>query len=139
MLIIDTPLKKIRRQLDTSKTWAENILSAHPQLLDPDFTTINLNGKRIKNRKFDCNAKPSDGDLLTICVRPQGLEVGTIVAIVVAVASAAASFILASRAMGNLGDKAGKDSGNTQFTGQTNTARLYSQRPDIYGKVKGVP
>ena len=53
MLIIDTPLKNIRRPLDTSKTWAENILAAHPQLLDPDFTTISLNGKRIKNRKFD--------------------------------------------------------------------------------------
>ena len=139
MLIIDTPLKKIRRPLDASKTWAENILAAHPQLLDPDFTTINLNGKRIKSRKFDCNAKPNDGDILTICVRPQGLETGAIVAIVVSVASAAASFILASRAMGNIGDKAGKDSGNTQFTGQTNTARLYSQRPDIYGKVRAYP
>ena len=132
MLIIDTPLKKIRRPLDTSKTLAENILSAHHQLLDPDFTTINLNGKRIKNRKFDCNAKPNDGDTVTICVRPQSLEVGTIVAIVVAVASAAASLILASRAMGNIGDRSGKSSGNTEFTGQTNTARLYSQRPDIY-------
>lgn len=137
MLIIDTPLKKIRRPLDTSKTWAENILSAHPQLLDPDFTTINLNGKRIKNRKFDCNAKPNDGDTVTICVRPQAESL--IVSLVVSVVAAAASFILARRAMGNLGDKAGKDSGNTQFTGQTNTARLYSQRPDIYGKVRAYP
>lgn len=137
MLIIDTPLKKIRRPLDTSKTWAENILSAHPQLLDPDFTTINLNGKRIKNRKFDCHAKPNDGDTVTICVRPQAESL--IVSLVVSVVAAAASFILARRAMGNLGDKAGKDSGNTQFTGQTNTARLYSQRPDIYGKVRAYP
>lgn len=137
MLIIDTPLKKIRRQLDTSKTWAENILSAHPQLLDPDFTTINLNGKRIKNRKFDCQAKPNDGDLLTVCVRPQASAL--VVSLVVAVVASAASYILSRRAMGNLGDKAGKDSGNTQFTGQTNTARLYSQRPDIYGKVRAYP
>lgn len=138
MLIIDTPLKKIRRQLDTSKTWAENILSAHPQLLDPDFTTINLNGKRIKNRKFDCNAKPNDGDLLTICVRPQGFDPITI-AIGVAIAASAVSFVLARRAMGNIGDRSGKSSGNTEFTGQTNTARLYSQRPDIYGKVRAYP
>lgn len=137
MLIIDTPLKKIRRQLDTSKTWAENILSAHNQPLDPDFTTINLNGKRIKNRKFDCNAKPNSDDLLTICVRPHGVEL--VVSLVVAVVAAAASYILARRALGNLGDRAGKDSGNTQFTGQTNTARLYSQRPDIYGKVRAYP
>lgn len=137
MLIIDTPLKKIRRPLDTSKTWAENILAAHPQLLDPDFTTINLNGNRIKNRKFDCDANPNYGDTLTICVRPQASAL--VVSLVVAVVASAASFILARRAMGNLGDKAGKDSGNTQFTGQTNTARLYSQRPDIYGKVRAYP
>ena len=137
MLIIDTPLKKIRRPLDTSKTWAENILAAHPQLLDPDFTTINLNGNRIKNRKFDCDANPNYGDTLTICVRPQSSAL--VVSLVVAVVASAASFILARRAMGNLGDKAGKDSGNTQFTGQTNTARLYSQRPDIYGKVRAYP
>lgn len=137
MLIIDTPLKKIRRPLDTSKTWAENILSAHPKLLDPNFTTINLNGKRIKTRKFDCHAKPNDGDLITIHVRPQGVEL--VVSLVVAVVAAAASYILARRALGNLGDKTGKDSGNTQFTGQTNTARLYSQRPDIYGKVRAYP
>lgn len=137
MLIIDTPLKKIRRQLDTSKTWAENILAAHPQLLDPDFTTINLNGKRIKNRKFDCNAKPNDGDTVTICVRPQAESL--IVSLVVSVVAAAASFILARRAMGNISDRSGKSSGNTEFTGQTNTARLYSQRPDIYGKVRAYP
>ena len=138
MLIIDTPLKKIRRPLDTSKTWAENILSAHPQLLDPDFTTINLNGKRIKNRKFDCNAMPKDGDLLTICVRPQA-DPFTWVSLVVAVVGAAASYVLSRRALGNLNDRAGKSSGNTEFTGQTNTARLYSQRPDIYGKVRAYP
>lgn len=137
MLIIDTPLKKIRRPLDASKTWAENILSAHPQLLDPDFTTINLNGKRIKNRKFDCNAKPNDGDTVTIRVRPQAESL--IVSLVVSVVAAAASFILARRALGNVNDRAGKESGNTQFTGQTNTARLYSQRPDIYGKVRAYP
>lgn len=138
MLIIDTPIKKIRRPLDTSKTWADNILAAHHQLLDPDFTTINLNGKRIKNRKFDCNAKPNDGDLLTICVRPQGFDPITI-AIGVAIAASAVSFVLAKRALGNIEDRTGKQSGNTQFTGQTNTARLYSQRPDIYGKVRAYP
>lgn len=138
MLIIDTPLKKIRRPLDTSKTWAENILAAHPQLLDPDFTTINLNGKRIKSRKFDCNAKPNDGDILTICVRPQGFDPITI-AIGVAIAASAVSFVLARRAMGNISDRSGKSSGNTEFTGQTNTARLYSQRPDIYGRVRAYP
>lgn len=138
MLIIDTPLKKIRRPLDTSKTWAENILAAHPQLLDPDFTTINLNGKRIKNRKFDCNAMPNGGDVLTICVRPQGFDPITI-AIGVAIAASAVSFVLARRAMGNISDRSGKSSGNTELTGQTNTARLYSQRPDIYGKVRAYP
>lgn len=137
MLIIDTPLKKIRRPLDTSKTWAENILSSHPQLLDPDFTTINLNGKRIKNRKFDCNARPFEGDTVTICVRPQASAL--VVSLIVSVVSVAASMILAKRAMGNIEDRAGKQSGNTQFTGQTNTARLYSQRPDIYGKVRAYP
>ena len=138
MLIIDTPLKKIRRQLDTSKTWAENILAAYPQLLDPDFTTINLNGKRIKNRKFDCNANPNVGDILSICVRPQAFDPITI-AIGVAIAASAVSFVLSRRAMGNIGDRSGKSSGNTDFTGQTNTARLYSQRPDIYGKVRAYP
>ena len=137
MLIIDTPLKKIRLPLDTSKTWAENILSAHPQLLDPEFTTINLNGKPINNQNFDCNAKPNSDDLITICVRPHGVELA--VSLVVAVVAAAASYILSRRALGNLGDRTGKDSGNTQFTGQTNTARLYSQRPDIYGNVRAYP
>lgn len=76
--------------------------------------------------------------MLTICVRPQAFDPITI-AIGVAIAASAASFVLSRRAMGNISDRSGKSSGNTEFTGQTNTARLYSQRPDIYGKVRAYP
>lgn len=139
MLIIDTPLKKIRKPLDTSKSWADNIMEAHPYLLNPDYTTIDLNGSRVVNDEFDYASHPSDGDLLVVCVRPQGIDPVSWVYIAVAVVAAAVSYVLASRALGNLGDTSGKQSGNSQFTGQTNAARLYSQRPDIYGKVRAYP
>lgn len=139
MLIIDTPLKKIRRQLNTSKTWAENILDAHESLLNPDYTTLTLNGKRISNYSLDFNSKPNESDLLVVSVRPQGLDPVSWVYIAVAAVAAAASYVLAARSLGNLGDTSGKQSPNSQFTGQTNAARLYSQRPDIYGKVRAYP
>lgn len=139
MLIIDTPLKKIRKPLDTSKSWADNIMEAHPYLLNPDYTTIDLNGVRVGNEEFDYKSRPEDGDLLVVCVRPQGMDPVSWVYIAVAVVAAAVSYVLASRALGNLGDTSGKQSGNSQFTGQTNAARLYSQRPDIYGKVRAYP
>ena len=139
MLIIDTPLKKIRKTLDTSKTWADNIMEAHPYLLNPDYTTIDLNGVRVGNDDFDYKSHPADGDLLVVCVRPQGMDPISWVYIAVAVVAAAVSYVLATRSLGNLGDTSGKQSGNSQFTGQTNAARLYSQRPDIYGKVRAYP
>lgn len=139
MLIIDTPLKKIRRQLNTSKTWAENILDAHESLLNPDYTTLTLNGKRISNNSLDFNSNPNESDLLIVSVRPQGLDPVSWVYIAVAAVAAAASYVLAARSLGNLGDTSGKQSPNSQFTGQTNAARLYSQRPDIYGKVRAYP
>lgn len=139
MLIIDTPLKKIRRQLNTSKTWAENIIDAHDGLLNPDYTTLTLNGKRISNYSLDFNSKPNESDLLVVSVRPQGLDPVSWVYIAVAAVAAAASYVLAARSLGNLGDTSGKQSPNSQFTGQTNAARLYSQRPDIYGKVRAYP
>lgn len=139
MLIIDTPLKKIRRQLNTSKTWAENIIEAHDGLLNPDYTKLTLNGKLISNYSLDFNSKPNESDLLVVSVRPQGLDPVSWVYIAVAAVAAAASYVLAARSLGNLGDTSGKQSPNSQFTGQTNAARLYSQRPDIYGKVRAYP
>lgn len=139
MLIIDTPLKKIRRHLNTSKTWAENIIEAHDGLLNQDYTTLTLNGKRISNYSLDFNSKPNESDLLVVSVRPQGLDPVSWVYIAVAAVAAAASYVLAARSLGNLGDTSGKQSPNSQFTGQTNAARLYSQRPDIYGKVRAYP
>ncbi|MNG78208.1 hypothetical protein D3C79_367730 [compost metagenome] len=139
MLIIDTPLKKIRRQLNTSKTWAENIIEANHGLLNPDYTTLTLNGKRTSNYSLDFNSKPNESDLLVVSVRPQGLDPVSWVYIAVAAVAAAASYVLAARSLGNLGDTSGKQSPNSQFTGQTNAARLYSQRPDIYGKVRAYP
>ena len=140
MIIIDSPLNQRRAELDTSKTWAQQIPAVYGSLLDPKFTKLVLNGKIIDNDVFIFNAYPRRDDLLVIVVRPQGFDPYSAIAMVIyAVVAAAISYVLARRAMGNLGDTTGKQSPNSQFQGQTNQARLYAQRPDIYGKVRAYP
>lgn len=140
MIIIDSPLNQRRAELDTSKTWAEQIPAVYGSLLDPKFTKLVLNGNVIDNDAFIFNAYPRHDDLLVIVVRPQGFDPFSLTALAIyALVAAAISYVLARRAMGNLGDTTGKQSPNSQFQGQTNQARLYAQRPDIYGKVRAYP
>ena len=137
MIIIDSPLNKRRAELDTSKTWAEQIPAIYGSLLDPKLTKLALNGKIIDNEAFDFNAYPRHDDILVIIVRPQFFT--PIALAIYAIVAAAVSYVLMRRAMGNLGDTTGKQSPNSQFQGQTNQASLYAQRPDIYGKVRAYP
>lgn len=140
MIIIDSPLNQRRAELDTSKTWSEQIPAVYGSLLDPKFTKLVLNGSVIDNDAFDFMAYPRHDDLLVVVVRPQGFDPFSATALAIyAIVAAAVSYVLARRAMGNLGDTTGKSSPNSQFQGQTNQARLYAQKPDIYGKVRAYP
>jgi len=137
MIIIDSPLNQRRAEIDTSKTWAQQIPAVYGSLLDPKFTKLMLNGKLIDNDAFVFNAYPQKDDILIIIVRPQYANL--IYWAYAAIAALAVYSVIAARRLGNLGDTNGKQSPNSQFQGQTNQARLYAQKPDIYGKVRAYP
>jgi len=136
LLIIDGIARQKRHEISTEKTWVEQVIAQAGQF-DPKFTELYFNGKKISNDDFLFDAYPKDGDALVIKTRPQGLDPFTWAIIAVAALSAALVYTM-TRKM-NLSSQTGKQSPNSSFTGQTNTARLYEQRPDIYGIVRAYP
>lgn len=138
LLIIDGIARQKRYDISTKKTWTENVLEFTGRF-DPKFTELYLNGKRIANDEFLFDAYPCPGDALAIKTRPQGLEGLALYAVIAAVA-VAASFAVMALTRKNISTQGiGKQSPNSSFTGQTNSARLYEQRPDIYGIVRAYP
>lgn len=75
------------------------------------------------------DAPPSRFDMVTVCLRPAGLESLTL-AIIAVVASVAISYALIPDIST---PSAAKESPNNRLTGQTNVARAYQARPDVYG------
>jgi hypothetical protein len=75
---------------------------------------------------------PSRHDLVTISLRPRGLDPITWAYIAIA---ALAVYAYAASQRPNVGDySAGKDSPNNKLTGQRNIARAYQAVPDVYGR-----
>ena len=138
LLIIDGIARQKRHEISTTKTWVEQVIEQAGQF-DPKFTELYFNGKRISNDDFLFDSYPKDGDSLVIKTRPQGLEGLALYAVIAAVAVASAAVVMMLTKKNLSGYGAGKTSPNSSFTGQTNAARLYEQRPDIYGIVRAYP
>ena len=138
LLIIDGIARQKRYEISTNKPWVEQVIAQAGQF-DPKFTELYFNGKKISNDDFLFNAYPKDGDALVIKTRPQGLEGLALYAVIAAVAVAASVAIMMLMTKKPLTSGTGKQSPNSNFTGQSNAARLYEQRPDIYGIVRAYP
>lgn len=138
LLIVDGIARQKRYEISTTKTWVEQVTSQAGQF-DQKFTELYFNGKKISNDDFLFNAYPKHGDTLAIKVRPQGLEGWALYAVISAVAIASSIAVQMLMKKNISGMDMGKQSPNSSFTGQTNRARLYEQRPDIYGIVRAYP
>lgn len=138
LLIIDGIARQKRHEISTTKTWVEQVIAQAGQF-DPKFTELYFNGKKISNDDFLFDAYPKDGDALVIKTRPQGLEGLALYAVIAAVAVAASVAVMMLMTKKPLTSGTGKQSPNSSFAGQTNSARLYEQRPDIYGIVRAYP
>jgi len=138
LLIIDGIARQKRYEISTGKTWVEQVIAQAGQF-DPKFTELYFNGKKISNDDFLFDAYPKCGDSLVIKTRPQGLEGLALYAVIAAVAVAASVAIMMLMTKKPLTSGTGKQSPNSNFTGQSNAARLYEQRPDIYGIVRAYP
>jgi len=139
LLIIDGIARQKRHEISTTKTWVEQVIAQAGQF-DPKFTELYFNGKKISNDDFLFDAYPKDGDALVIKIRPQleGMAAWKIGLIIAGIALASAFAVMALTRK-SLSSTSGTQSPNSSFTGQTNAARLYEQRPDIYGIVRAYP
>ncbi|WP_312740437.1 host specificity factor TipJ family phage tail protein [Cedecea neteri] len=79
----------------------------------------------------------SELDCIQIFDQPKGI-VGDILSPIFKVVSQVFSFLAPKPAIANTGGNS-VDSPNNSLTGQTNTARVYKAKPDIYGQVRSYP
>lgn len=125
-----------RYDLNTSLSLFQNIKNHLPKGLNHQTIDIYLNGEKIDPLTFDLSRTATVFDKIVIVNRQQA---STVVAIVVAVIAAVVAYALTPKPKvpNNSGEQ--KDSTNNKLTGQTNIARLYQAKPDIYGCVRSYP
>lgn len=124
-------------QLDTSISLLQNIKNNHPTGFNHQVTDIYINGQKINPLSYDLSRQATIFDEITIVNRQQGAEL--IISIVIAVVAAVASYLLMPKASVPNSSGEQKDSTNNRLTGQTNIARLYQAKPDIYGSIRAYP
>lgn len=78
-----------------------------------------------------------DGDRVQVFDQPKGV-IGKVLSPVFKVISKIFSF-LAPKSSFSVADNNSKESPNNKLTGQTNLARTYQARPDVYGQVRSYP
>lgn len=78
-----------------------------------------------------------DGDRVQVFDQPKGV-IGKVLSPVFKVISKIFSF-LAPKSSFSVADNNAKESPNNKLTGQTNVARTYQARPDVYGQVRSYP
>lgn len=78
-----------------------------------------------------------DGDRVQVFDQPKGV-IGKVLNPVFKVVSKIFSF-LAPKSSFSVADNNAKESPNNKLTGQTNVARTYQARPDVYGQVRSYP
>ena len=125
-----------RHKIDHSKTWGDNLFALFPSGLDARDWELMLNDKVIEPESLNLDAFPLPCDRLIMRNRPLGLETGTIIALVAAAVSIAATFLL-QPSFGY--DETSSKSSNNSFSGQTNAPRAYQAQPDIFGRVRAYP
>lgn len=126
--------------IDLSKSLLENLLIHFPDGLDANIHRFVLNGNEIDTLAYSLDFKPSTFDAVDIIRRQQGtLDAWAIGAFIASLAVSVASVLLTPRPVipNNIGTS--KDSPNNKLTSQTNMARLYQAKPDIYGSRRVFP
>lgn len=125
-----------RYDLNTSLSLFQNIKNHLPKSLNHQTIDIYLNGEKIDPLTFDLSRTATIFDKIVIVNRQQA---SAVVAIVVAVIAAVVAYALTPKPKvpNNSGEQ--KDSTNNKLTAQTNIARLYQAKPDIYGCVRSYP
>lgn len=125
-----------RYDLNTSLSLFQNIKNHLPNGLNHQTIDIYLNGEKIDPITYDLSRTATVFDKIVIVNRQQA---SVVVAIVVAVIAAVVAYALTPKPKvpNNSGEQ--KDSTNNKLTGQTNIARLYQAKPDIYGCVRSYP
>ena len=125
-----------RYDLNTSLSLFQNIKNHLPNGFNHQTIDIYLNGEKIDPLIFDLSRTATVFDRIVIVNRQQA---SVVVAIVVAVVAAVVAYALTPKPKvpNNSGEQ--KDSSNNKLTGQTNIARLYQAKPDIYGCVRSYP
>lgn len=122
-------------ELDTNLSILQNIKKIFPKGLNHNITDVYVNGEKINVFVNDLSKLAKSTDEIIIINRQQSFVVAAIVAAIAAVA--AIVLIPKPKAPNAIGDQ--KDSSNNKLTGQTNIARLYQAKPDIYGCVRSYP
>lgn len=127
-------------QLDTTLSLLQNIRNKFPQGFDNSVTDIYINNQKIDPLSYDLSRLTTVFDRVVIVNRQQGVDPWSLaIAAIVAVVSAIVAYALTPtpKTPNSAGEQ--KDSSNNKLTGQTNIARLYQAKPDIYGCVRSYP
>ncbi|WP_392565801.1 host specificity factor TipJ family phage tail protein [Utexia brackfieldae] len=122
---------------DTDKTLQQNIELYFPAGLNAKVHDIVINGVKVNPLKDDLNIRVSHDDNVVIIRRQQGVEL--LVGLVVAVVAAVVAYALTPKPKIPNSSGEQKDSSNNKLTGQTNIARAYQAKPDIFGLVRVYP
>lgn len=141
MLTVITDIHGIRPAenhiLNPELSLLENIMLAVPN--GADVAEVWLNGLRLEDFKqsdeLDRDATALDS--MRVVLRPAGIEIGLAIVIGIVAAVAAVALLPKPQVPNDMG--AGKQSPNNQLQAQTNIARLYQARPDVYGQVRSYP
>lgn len=144
MLTVITDIHGIRPAenhiLNPELSLLENIMLAVPN--GADVAEVWLNGLRLENFKEsdDLDRNATTLDCMRVVLRPAGIDPYSIaIAFVIAIVAGAVAAALVPKPQVPNDMGAGKQSPNNQLQAQTNIARLYQARPDVYGQVRSYP
>ena len=123
-------------QLDTSLSLLQNIRNKFPSGFDNNTTDVYLNNEKINPLEYDLSRNATIFDKIVIINRQQA---SVVVSIIVAIVAAVVAYALAPTPKTPNASGEQKDSTNNKLTEQTNIARLYQAKPDIYGCIRSYP
>lgn len=131
-------ISKDKTGLDTSLSLFDNIKNNYPHGFNHEVTEIRINGEKIDPLTYDLSRKATILDEIVIINRQQGLETLAIASIIISIAGAVAAYLLMPDTDTTTVDTEAYSS-NNNVSGQSNRARLYQAKPDIYGKMRIYP
>lgn len=122
--------------LDTHLSLLKNIRNRFPHGFNHQLTDIYINSEKIDPLTYDLSKKATIFDQVVIVNRQQQQ---LIIAVVAAIIAAVISYALTPTPKTPNSSGEQKESSNNKLTGQTNVARLYQAKPDIFGCVRSYP